>query len=231
MFTVKNALTCSAGGSMYVCIGGRNGGMVRHIDRFDRKNIMQIEYGNYKFDTEKLPASSVSALFSRGLAHYLGNEQAAKVSNWEKTLQKEWEKASPLEPFVGPSDEEKAQKKTELVEAAIKVLEAGEIGQGRGPAKDPLEALMWGIAKDQMTTLIRAHGAKVPRAEKDDVEFADGSKQPLEALIQMRLDAHKDAITKDAQKKLAEAERNRKRIQDEAKAKGSTALTLEALGL
>ena len=46
----------------------------------EERNIMSdIQYGNVKIDTAHLPPASIQALLSRGLAHYLGNEQNAKV--------------------------------------------------------------------------------------------------------------------------------------------------------
>lgn len=158
---------------------------------------MIFEYGNISVDTASLPQPSLDAMIRRGLTHYFGNEQAAKVSNRKAKL------ASGDSPREA-SDDEVSQWVNELRAAALEALNAGTVGQHvtRGPAVSPEEAEARKIAKAEIVVILKANNLKVPTGEKT-VKAPDGE-FTMDQLIDRRLShgTHGDRIRADAAKEV-----------------------------
>lgn len=115
-----------------------------------------ITYGKFNIDFSALPVKAQDALISRGITHYLGNEQASKVSAWVKGLE-EPEGAAKV------TDDEKTAKKAEFMEAAFAALLDGTIGtRTGGPKADPLTRATRDIAGEEVKAVLKAGGHKVP---------------------------------------------------------------------
>lgn len=143
---------------------------------------MQVTYGTITLDFTKLPAKSLEAMLKRGVTHFLGNEQASKVSGWKKGFE-EANQAS-------PSDEEVSAKKADYVAKALEALEAGTVGTAsRGPSVDPVEAEMERIAKREIKAILDKSGAKFTgkKGEERKVTFGDGSAFTMDELVDRRL--------------------------------------------
>ena len=193
------------------------------------RTMFDFEYAGHKIEFAALPVASQIAMARRGLVHFLGNEQAAKVSARANREQEAAAKAfkeaygrdataDEALAFVA-SDETKQGWKLDFIAEAIKALAEGSVGMGaRGPAVDPIEAEMERIAKRQVTDILKANGIKVPRKD-EAVQFADGSRKTMDEMVEGRLVKNADAIRKEAEK----AVKDRKRQQDAAKAAAAKA--------
>lgn len=154
-----------------------------------------ITYGDHSVDTEKLPAKSVEALLRRGLAHFLGNEQASKVAS-------HFADADPA-----PTDEAKAAFKAECVSKALQALHDGTIGNVvRGPKGTSVEAVMRGLAEKEVRAILKTAGLTMPSGDKV-VEFASGEKLTKADLISRRITKHGDRLRKEAETEMKRAER------------------------
>lgn len=186
-----------------------------------------FKYGEHSFDFAKLPPASQRKLIQGGFAHYLGSEQASKVSGYFKDNPEE------------DTAEARAKMKADLQAAAMAALLDGTVGEhSRGPAKDPLEAIMEGIAKRDINALLKANGlsfTKDPKATKEAplpriVTFANGSTRTMEEMVAKRLADHGETIKAEAQKELAAREKAAKKAAETA-AKAPKAENPDALGL
>lgn len=163
---------------------------------------MQLSYGDITIDFSTLPPKSQEALAKRGLTHFLGNEQAAKVSG---------RKAKYAEDNNGtaPADDEVAAWKVEYIQAAVKALMEGTVGTAtRGPAADPIEAEMERIAKREINEVLKKNGAKFSgKGEERVVTFADGQKFTMDQLVERRMANadHAARIRKEAERAIKAA--------------------------
>jgi len=181
-----------------------------------------INYGDHEIDTAKLPQASIDALLRRGVSHYLGNEQASKLTAWADAQAK-------AEGGSVPTDEQKAARKAELVREALAALAAGTVGtRVAGPRVEPIEAARNAIAKREVTEILRGAGIKPPKGD-EAVKFADGTTKTMAQMVATRLEKFGDRIEKEAQKKLAEDARRVKAAQ--AVAAQAEAKTADALGV
>lgn len=154
------------------------------------------KYGNYTIDTSTLLEKSLEALISRGITHFLGNEQASKVSAWAKKFAEE--------NGAEPAEDEKKAKQAELVAAAFEALNAGTIGtRAGGPKLDPITRAARDIAEDEITRLIKASNQKVPKG-KETVSVR-GETLTLSDMIDRRLasEKHGPRIAKEAKAAVA----------------------------
>lgn len=162
---------------------------------------MQVTYGTNTFDFTKLPEATALAMLKRGVTHFLGNEQAAKVTNWKKKFVED--------NGAEPGEDELAAKKAEFVEAGIVAMNEGTVGAGsRGPAADPIEAEMERIAKREINGILKTNGAKfVGKGDDRKVEFGDGSRFTMDELVDRRLanTEHAARIRKEAEKAIKAA--------------------------
>lgn len=170
---------------------------------------MELKYGDITIDAGKLPETSVAALMRRGLAHFLGNEQASKV-------------ASKFSDEPDATPETKAKYKAECVEAAIAALHAGTIGANlRGPKATPVETMVRQLALREVSDILRQNKLAVPTGDKT-IEFPDGAGGKVQLsrsdLIDRRVAKHGERLTKEAEAEL------RKRDREAQKAGGLEAL-------
>lgn len=157
-------------------------------------------YGDFTIDTAELPAKSLEALINRGITHFLGNEQASKVSAWVKGLEE-------AEGAPKVADDEKAAKKAELVKAAYQALVDGTIGSGHGggPKLDPLQRAIRDIAEEEVSSMLKGAGQKVPKGK--ETISVKGQDLTLADLVKRRVEnaQHADRILKAAKARVASA--------------------------
>ena len=141
---------------------------------------MNITYGTHTIHIESLPATSLEALLRRGISHYLGNEQAAKVSNRKADYQ--------AKHGEHPDEDLVAIWKEEVQALAVEKLVAGTIGQHapRAPSVDPVEREAGKIALAEVKIILTKNGIKPPK-KGEPVTFKNGSQATLEELVARRL--------------------------------------------
>lgn len=155
---------------------------------------MQLEYGTHKLDTAKWPEKSVEALIRRGLAHYLGNEQASKVT-------------AHFDDKPDATDVEKAAFKAECQAKAIEALEKGTIGANvRGPRGSQVETIVRQLAEKEVRDILKHNGLTMPSGDKV-VEFANGEKLTRAQLIERRVAKHGERLNKEAETEMKRRER------------------------
>lgn len=182
--------------------------------------MTQISYGTYTLDFSKFPAQSALAMLKRGVTHYLGNEQAAKVSN---------RKAKYLaRTKVEAADDEVAAWKEEFVQAAIAALADGTVGMAtRGPSVDPVEAHMERIAKAEISNILKTSGTKFTgKGEDRKIKAANGEEFTMDTLVERRLanPDHGGRIRKEAEKAVKNAAKAAEAV------KGAGPVDLSAIG-
>jgi hypothetical protein len=162
-----------------------------------------INYGEISIDVDSLPAVSTNALLRRGLAHFLGNEQAAKVSAFK-------------EKNPEATESQVLAYKAECVANAVAALNAGTVGANvRGPRGTAIETIMRKIASDEVKTVLAALKVKAPKGE-EKVKFANGDSFTMNELIARRLEKHADRITAEANKAMKDAARKAEKIAAES---------------
>lgn len=175
-----------------------------------------ITYGSVSIDVAKLPQASVMAMLRRGVSHFLGSEQASKVTSFFDPDQEN-----------PPADtaEARAAKKAEFQADALEKLLAGTVGNSvRGPTVDPLTTHMRRIAKAEVTNILKANGVKFPAKAEDTIELPDGSKLTGTQLIDRRLAKEGERITKEAKKAMDDQAKKAAKAQEAAKTEGLAGL-------
>lgn len=183
--------------------------------------MTQIQYGEHTLDFSALPPKSLEAMLKRGVAHFLGNEQAAKVTNWKAKFV--------ADQGAEPGEDEVAAKKAELVANALKMLAEGTVGTAtRGPAADPIESEMDRIARREINETLKKHGLKFTgKGDDRKATFVNGESFTMDELIERRLanPEHEARIRKAAEKAIRDAAKQA----DAAKSVGGK-LDLSAIG-
>lgn len=165
----------------------------------------KLTYGTHEIDFDSLPANSQAALAKRGLSHYMGNEQSAKVS-------------AHFEDKPDATDEDKAAFKADCQKAAIEALKSGTIGSSsRGPKGTAAETIARQIAEKEIKDILGAAGLTFPTGDKK-VKFGDGSELTRAELLSRRMTKHGERLMADANKELA------RRAREAAKAGGVESL-------
>ena len=140
---------------------------------------MTIAYGEITIDVATMPTKSLLAMVKRGVAHYLGNEQAAKVTSWKESFQTENKREA--------TDDEIAAKKAEFTASALEALNKGEVGHStRGPRGTALETVMRAIALERATTLLGNAKLKMP-SKDEKVTFPNGQAFTRQELIDRQI--------------------------------------------
>ena len=172
-----------------------------------------ISYGSHEIDTAAIPSTSLEALLRRGITHYLGNEQAAKVSGKVKAFRDEFK--------TEPSDEQIAEWKASFQLAAMEKLLAGTLGVSapRATSVDPVEREMDRLAAAEVRAILKANGLKVPK-DDEAIEFANGTTRTMDEMIANRLAhaEHGPKIEAEARKNVAAREAKKASVKAEAKA-------------
>lgn len=187
-----------------------------------------IKYGETTLDFNTLPQASLVAMLRRGVSHFLGSEQASKVTGMFKP-----DADGNLKDGVVDTDEARAKALAEFRATAIENLTAGTVGVSvRGPTIDPISVIINRLAKTEIKTILAKQKIKTPVKADDTVEMPDGSKVTMGQLIARRLDkdgpagvdkktgvAHIDRLKKEAEKIAAEQKKKNDKL--EAIAEGS----------
>lgn len=214
--------------------------MVSRTTQHEGIPTMDFTHGSITLNTDGLPAVSIAALLKRGLSHYFGNEQAARVSaDIANAVEDARKAADPNDKADATRDEIKAWRvaNPEAVKAwadgyaadALKALQDGTIGtSNRGPRADPLEAAINSLAKADVVAMLKARNIKVPKGE-EVVTFAKGVTRTLAQMIANKRLAGLETYTKAAQKKLAEDARRLAKAQEAAA--GESEANADDLGL
>lgn len=165
----------------------------------------KLVYGDITVDFDALPPVSQVALASEGLTHYLGNRVASRSHAWaqgenqakstDKEVVKAWKEtnASTL-----------AAKEAEFRAETVAALIDGSIGtRSGGPRLSPIDTVKRTIAREDIATMLRSNGIKVPKGE-ETLTTKDGA-FTMDALIERRLanETTGPDITKRAEKELA----------------------------
>jgi hypothetical protein len=178
-----------------------------------------LQYNDITRDEGKLPQASVAALLSRGFAHYMGNEQAAKVS---ARIGKALSEGKP-DTYEPTRDEYAAFRtgnaaqvnawKAEIIAEALKALDEGTVGvraPGAGVSRDPVESGMRRIARVEVTKILKDQGLKVPTGEKTvhlgEADFT------MDDLIDRRIVKHGERIRKESEQAIAAEARKLARV-------------------
>ena len=157
--------------------------------------MSKFTYGDHAIDTDKLPPQSVDALIRRGIAHFLGNEQASKV-------------ASHFDEKPDATDAEKAAYKAECQKSAIEALLKGTVGANvRGPRGSQLETIVRQLAEKEVRDILKHNGLTMPSGDKV-VEFASGEKLTKAVLINRRVTMHGERLNAEATKEMARREKD-----------------------
>jgi hypothetical protein len=158
---------------------------------------MQVTYGDYTVDTDKLPEKSLAALIKRGLTHYLGNEQSSKTRAWEKAQKDEDGNE------VEVSDEAKAAKLAECQAKAHAALLDGTVGTiTRGPGKDPVEAEIERQARAKIRETLKANGIKFSGEGDERTVTLKGEAFTMDQLVERQIANNGEALRRDAEKAL-----------------------------
>jgi hypothetical protein len=156
---------------------------------------MNITYGEHSIDFSKLPEASVRAMLQRGVTHFLGSEQASKVSTKFKD-----------------ADEAINTDEAECVAKALAALNEGTVGVStRGSAADPLEAEIERITKREVVAVLKGQGLKFPK-DGESVKFGNGTVRTGDEMLTNYSAKHGDRIRKEAEAALKEKARAAKKL-------------------
>ncbi len=177
-----------------------------------------ITYGATTLDFDTLPEASLLAMLKRGVTHFLGSEQASKVSGYFDPEQEN----PPVD-----SPEARAAYKAECVAKAIAALEAGTVGvSNRGPAVDPIVSIQRRLAKAEILPILKKNGLKWPVKAEDTLTMPDGTAYTGGQLIDRRLAhaEHGPRIVKEAEKVRADQLKKAQKAEAAADGQGLDAL-------
>lgn len=191
-----------------------------------------ITYGNHSIDPATLPEASVNALLTKGLAHFLGNEQASKITarivselKLEDSVVGDVRKAA-ITAYRAANPKHVSDWTAEVVKEALGKLSAGTVGVStRGPTGTKLDTVVRALAKAEVVSILSAMSpsVKFPKGE-EKVAFPDGNAFTGDELIARRLAKHGERLTKEGEKKMADDARKAAKAAEGAKASGLTGI-------
>lgn len=195
----------------------------------------EFEYDGVKLDFSTIPQASLISFARKGVAHYLGNEQASKVSAAKaKAAEETKDEAGNVVPGRALSDDEIAKLKADFREVALRAMNEGTMGLGgsRGPVKDPYETQLARLAAESVKATLKQHLIKPPKGD-EAVTFADGTKRTMAEMIEKRLGGEAgDGLRRAARKAVEEEAKRQIALKAAAQVKVETGtLTADALGL
>lgn len=171
-----------------------------------------IKYGDHIADFNTLPEASLVAMLRRGFAHFMGSEQASKV-----TSHFDPENETP----VPDSPEARAEFKAQCQTKAMAALVAGTVGMStRGPAVDPITTIIRRLAKAEILPILKANGLAWPKKAEDVVSFPNGDKFTGAQLVDRRIAKEGERLGKEAKKVADEQARRNKKLEENANAEG-----------
>jgi hypothetical protein len=176
-----------------------------------------LKYGDFTADFNTLPEASMVAMLRRGFAHFMGSEQASKVTGYFKPENAE-------EDTLPDTAENREAKKREYQTAAFAALVAGTVGVStRQPAVDPITKIIRRLALADVKTKLDNAKPKLawPKKASDVIEFPNGQKMTGEELVTRQVAKKVDEYTKEAKRIAAE----------QAKKAAAAAKAAEAEGL
>lgn len=183
---------------------------------------VSVTYGAFTFDLSTLPESTLVAMVRKGISHYLGNEQASKVSTWAK--------ARAESDLGAANDVELATYKSDVVAAAVASMHEGTVGANtRGPRGSSLDTEIKKIATKEIMDLLTQHGISKPKKAADPISFPNGDAFTLAQLVERRLAKFGERITNEAEANMRAAARRTAQEAAEAAANGGNGA--DALGL
>lgn len=174
--------------------------------------MQTITYGEFTIDPANLPEASVQALLSRGVTHYLGNEQASKLTNLiRKAVNAEAPSAvtsEQVKTYREANAETVSGWNNELVASALAALTAGTVGvrAAAGPKLDPIAKIAGRIAKAEVLSVLKSQSIAAPKGD-EKVRFADGTELSMADLVSRRLAKHGERINTEAKAESKRVER------------------------
>lgn len=169
-----------------------------------------IQYGDFTFDFDVLPQASLMAMLRRGVSHFMGNEQASRVTGWFNPDADEPHADTP---------EARATKKAEFQAAAVKALQEGTVGVStRGPSVDPIVSATRGLARGIVAGILKGQKLAVPTGDK--TVTLNGTAYTMTQLIDRQIEKKGDSLRKDAEKLVAARAREKAKAQQAAAASG-----------
>lgn len=181
-----------------------------------------ITYGDIKIDFAALPAVSQMSLVRKGLSHFLGSEQASKVTGLFKL-----DAEGKIKAEVADTPENRASLLASFQAKAVDALLAGTVGVSvRGPTIDPVDKHVRRLAKVEVSTLLAKNGVKVPKKAEDTITTPDGAKYTMEQLVSRRLAhaEHGPRLQKEGERAHAEAVKKAAKVEAAAKEEGLSGL-------
>jgi hypothetical protein len=202
---------------------------------------MDVTYGEFTIDTDKVATAGLSALLSRGLAHILGNEASSKVVSQlrvaalgDSELKGEARTAALKAIKVDPDSAEYKAAKATIQAEMLSAIIAGTIGESeRGPRVSPFDAEVAAIVKREVLAKLVANGLWKGRKNPTDEQTWTLSDTTLTFadMLTRHLAKNEARIHKEANAKIdAEARKVKKAAEDAAKL-GDGPKSAEALGL
>ncbi len=184
---------------------------------------LKLTYGAHVVDFATVPPQSVTAMLRRGFSHFLGSEQASKVTAYFDPDRKLAEGEARLE----DTEENRQKVKADYQAKAVDALLAGTVGMStRGPSIDPITTVINRLARAEVGNILKASGVKPPKKAEDTVEIG-GQKFTMEQLVSRRLDPTKpyaERLGKEAAKIVADQAKKAAKALEAAKADGLEAL-------
>lgn len=195
-----------------------------------------LKIGDYEIDNERFPPAITDRLLQRAVAHILNNECAASVLGKIKRQiagadgKIDTVTQAQVDTFRETQEAIVAALEDEFRQAKIAAMYDGTLSvrAASGPSRDPVEAAARGIAKAEVTTVLKQHSLKFPG--KDEVVTLAGTEYDADALVERRLGhpEHGPRIKTAAERKVREAKRLR---EQSAKATASAGDVAAELGL
>lgn len=193
-----------------------------------------ITYGARTFDLSGWPHATLMAMARRGVSHYLGSEQASKLlTRIEKgivTVEGDAEATSArvkafeamdkgarkaaISTFRSDNPELIATWEAELEADAVKAMESGDVGTSvRGPALDPLTAIVNRLGKAEVVAVLKANDITIPKKADVKITTPGGEAYTMSELVERRKAhaEHGPRLVKEAKKVLADSERAAKK--------------------
>lgn len=171
-----------------------------------------LKYGDFTADFNTLPETSLVAMLRRGFAHFMGSEQASKVTGYFDPEDRD-------ENTLADTPENRAAKKAEFQGKAMENLVAGTVGiSTRQPAVDPITKVIRRLATADVKTKLDNAKLAWPKKADDVIKFPNGQELTAQILVDRQVAKKLDEYTKEAGKIIAEQAKKAAA----AKAKAST---------